>query len=105
MVLEVVLLEGDGHGQSDGQVAEVAKVSIGAGSGVSKGEAVRDLVHSQGQGVINNTPEAVGGDDNDRPGLVLQQGHHQDLTEHHARGNPFKIGIVAEKVFNLWILL
>ena len=60
MMLEVVLLEGDGEGDGDGKVGEDPEEAVGEDPPVPEGQVVRDLVDRQVQRVVHRRSDQVG---------------------------------------------
>jgi len=104
-MFQVVLFEGNAHGQPDGQVADEAQDPVVHRSAVSKGQVVRDLVNGQHQRVVDDAAEAIGGHDEPRPRQVLHDEQRQDLCEHHCAGHPLEIRVVAKELLDLRVLL
>lgn len=103
-MLQVVLLETHGHGQANGQIAKVPKVTVGGRTRVSECLIVGDLVHPEGQGVVNHSTDTVGHDKDDRPGLVLHDEQHDELQGDHEGDDPLEVGIVSEELLDLRVL-
>ena len=79
MVVNVILLKGGRVGQPDGQVCPHGKPAVPLGQLVSKGNVVRDVMDSQGQGVVDASPEGVGPEEDPLPGEVVDQVAGQEL--------------------------
>lgn len=69
------------------------------GGGVKGGEKIKkngDVTLTQHQRVVDDSSDAVRGEDDHRPRLIHHQMHQQELTGYHAQHDPFEVGIVAE---------
>lgn len=84
MVVDVVLLEGGGVRQPDGDVGPHGKPAVPLGQLVAKGHVVRDVVNGQSQGVVDAASEGVRPEEDPLPGEVVYQVAGQELGQDHA---------------------
>jgi hypothetical protein len=59
---------------------------------------------TQHEGVIDNTPKAVGSENDDRPGLILENKEHDALKENQCKHLELERGVNAKELLDLRIL-
>ena len=104
VVVGVVLLVGDGHGDGDRQVAPDAQHPVHPPAPVPVGQVVSDLVDGAAQGVVEHAAKAVGQDEEVDPGDVLDEPADDDLGDDLGGDDVGDAGVVAHELLDLRVL-
>ena len=101
----MILFEGDGHGDSDGQVSPHAKQPIRSRVVISKHDIVRDVVDGEGERMVDHAAQKVGNNYNPRVRQFTDVVAGDDLEDDHGRDNILEVWVGTHQFLDLRVLL